>query len=346
MSFVRSRMFWAVVGVPNLVSLIYFGVIASSAFVSNASMLVFKPSQGSVNVSSLLAGSSEGESFEGAYILEKYVASWAEFRHLSEKFDLAGEYGHGDFFSRYGGLSTLFRHNDITLWHYYQRHVEVEVNEKNNIVTLQIEGYSPEFTTGLGEALLQDAITHIDAMNQQMDRDYASNAAKSRSAIEADLERDEGALADYRAKIGVLDPDSHYTAQLNLLNSLEENKAGLQSQYQSLVEATPNNPTAQNMRKAIAAISAKIESIQSEFKTLAEENARYHALLMARDNDAELLKEINTAAQEADLNSMKTKYYLQVISPVSTPGSPERPRRLEWIAGIFFGSLLLWSLVR
>jgi capsular polysaccharide transport system permease protein len=346
LSFLRWRMFWIVVVVPNIVSLIYFGFIASPVYVSNASVLVFKPAQSSVNLSALMAGGSGGESFEGAYILEKYIGSWAEYQRVSGSIDLAAHYSQGDFVSRYGGVATLFRRNEIALWQLYQRRVDVEVNEKNNIVTVQFKGYTPEFSSRLGQQVLQDAIEHIDTMNQQMERDYVANAEKSRETIESNLERDEGALAEYRARIGVLDPDSQYTAQLNLLTSLEQSKANLQSQQRALASATPNNPAAQNMSRGIAALDAKIDSIQSAFKTLAAENARYQALVMARDNDAALLKQVDVAAQEAKLNSIKSKYYLQVISPVSEPHSPEQPKRLEWIAGIFAGTLLLWSLIR
>lgn len=346
LSFLHWRMFWIVVAVPNIVSLIYFGLVASPIYVSNASMLVFKPEQSSVNLSALMAGGSGGESFEGAYILQKYIGSWTEYKRVSDSIDLASHYGEGDFVSRYGGVATLFRRDEIALWHLYQRRIEVEVNEKNNIVTVQFKGYTPGFSSRLGQQVLQDAIAHIDTMNQQMERDYVANAAKSRETIEASLERDEAALADYRARIGVLDPDSQYTAQLNLLTSLEQSRANLESQQRAMASATPNNPATQNMAKGIASITAKINAIQADVRILAGENARYQALTMARDNDAALLKQVDVAAQEANLNSIKNKYYLQVISPVSEPQSPEQPKRLEWIAGILVGTLLLWSLIR
>ena len=346
MSFLRRPIFWIVVGIPNLLSLLYFGVIASPVFISNASVLVFKPQQGSFNLVSLLSGATEGESFEGAYVLQKYITSWDEYRNLSGKIDLARNYSEGDMVSRYGGMTTLFRKDEVALWHFYQQYTDIKVNEKNNIVTVQVKGSSPEFTYAVGEQILRDAIVHIDAMNQQMERDYVDNAKKSRSEIQAALERDETALADYRAKIGVFNPDSHYTAQLNLLTSLEASRANLDSQYQAFTSATPNSPVAQNMLKSRASISQKIDAIRTDIRNLAEEDAHYHALTMARDNDAGLLKEVDVAVQEAGLNSIKSKYYLEVISPVSNPHSPELPRRLEWIAGIALVSLLLWSLVR
>jgi capsular polysaccharide transport system permease protein len=67
---------------------------------------------------------------------------------------------------------------------------------------------------------------------------------------------------------------------------------------------------------------------------------------MKRDNDATLLREVSATVQDSRLNSIKSKYYLEIISPTSKPTAPERPQRFEWIAGILFGSLLLWSLVR
>lgn len=292
MSFLRSRMFWVIVGAPNIVSLLYFGFIASPIYVSNAALLVFRPAQASVNVTSMLSNGSGAESFEGSHILRTYVRSWTEYQRLAARFDLVAHYRSGDFVSRYGGLATLFRQNDIALWNYYRRQADVDIDAKNNIVTLQMKAYSPEFAAALGHAVLEDASARIDSMNQQIDRDYAANAARSRQDVQDRLEREEAELAGFRSGAGVLDPHT------------------------------------------------------SNFKTLAEQNAHYHGLLLARDNDAALLKEINAAAQQADLNSIRSKYYLQVISPVSTPGSPELPRRLEWIAGIFFGSLVLWTLVR
>lgn len=285
-------MFWIVIGVPNIVSLLYFGAIASPVYVSHASMLVFRPAQSSVNVVSMLSSGSGAESFEGSHILQTYIESWTEYQRLAARFDLAKHYGGGDFVSRYGGVSSLFRKNDIALWRFYRRQADVEVNEKNNIVSLQMKAYTAEFAASLAQAVLADAIAHIDAMNQQMDHDYAVNAARSRQDVQSRLEREEAELAEFRGRSGVLDPH------------------------------------------------------QADFKTVAEQNAHYHQLLLARDNDAALLKEIDAAAQQADLNSIRSKYYLQVISPASRPQSPELPRRLEWIAGVFFGSLLLWTLVR
>jgi capsular polysaccharide transport system permease protein len=52
------------------------------------------------------------------------------------------------------------------------------------------------------------------------------------------------------------------------------------------------------------------------------------------------------AVQEAEANAEKNRYYLNVISSPSEPGTPEGPDRLFWIGGILLASLLLWGLLR
>jgi capsule polysaccharide export protein KpsE/RkpR len=50
--------------------------------------------------------------------------------------------------------------------------------------------------------------------------------------------------------------------------------------------------------------------------------------------------------QEAQLRAEKSRYYLNVISHPSQPQTPERPRRLLWIAAILMATLILWGLLR
>jgi len=344
--FARRPLFWICLGIPNALAIVYFALVAAPVFVSHSSLVVLKSQQEQPNLASMLSGASVGGSTEGAYILQKYIASWAEFEQLSGEFDLERQFSSGDILTRYGGLSTLFMRSDVRLWHYYQDSVDVDVDEQSGIVSIRVKGYDSSFTTRLARKILEDTASHIDGMNRQAEHDYAGNAVARRNAVEESLRHDEAALADYRAKIGIYDPSSLYVSQLTLLNSLEENQASIKSQYAAMSKATPNNPVAENMQKGIAAIAGKVAAIQAGFKTLSEEAATYQSLSVARDNDVALLKEVNIAVQEADLNSMKNKYYLNIISPASEPHAAELPRRLKWTAGTFLSTLLLWGLIR
>jgi capsular polysaccharide transport system permease protein len=342
----RQPLFWAIVGVPNLICLIYFLLIATPVYVSTASLIVYKPTQASQSLSSMLAGTGGGSSTEGAYIVKDYIGSWDEYRNVARTVDLPGHFIQGDFVSRFGGFSTLFRKNDITLWRYYGKRVNTAIDQNSGIVSLSVEGYSSTLAATIAEKVLEDAVRHIDAMNAQQETDYIRNAVDRRTSIETKLKRDEAALAAYRTSTGIHDPAELYHANLALLNALNEQKTRMTAQYDAIVKATPNNPVAQNLRSAIAAVQAKITGTESDGKTLSRQAARYNELMTARDTDASLLREIETAVQQAQLNAMKNKYYLNIISAPSRPHSPELPRRLEWIAGVLLATLVLWGLLR
>jgi capsular polysaccharide transport system permease protein len=342
----RQPLFWAIVGIPNLVCIIYFLLIASPIFVSTASLIVYKPAQASQSLATMLSGAEGGSSTEGAYIVKDYIASWDEYRNVIGAIDLPTHYDQGDLVGRYGGFATLFRKNDVTLWHYYQSRVIASIDQNSGVVSLSVEGYSPTAAASISEKVLQDSVRHIDDMNRQQESDYIRNAVDRRTSVEAKLRSDEAALAAYRISTGMHDPSELYHSNLALLNSLSEQKTRLVAQYDAIAKATPNNPVAQNLRSAIAAIEAKIASTEGDGKMLSRQAARYEELSVRRDNDIALLHEVETAVQQAQLNAMKNKYYLNIISAPSSPHAPELPRRLEWIAGVFLATFVLWGLLR
>ncbi|AKJ66935.1 chain length determinant family protein [Pandoraea thiooxydans] len=339
-------LFWAVVGVPNIISALYFCFIASAVYVSTASLIVYKPGQSAQSLSSMLSGAGGGNSAEGAYIVKDYIGSWDEYRNVARAINLPLQYGQGDVVSRFGGLKTFFRKSDITLWHYYQSHVNVAIDQNSGIISLSVEGYSPTIATAIAEQVLQDSIRHIDSMNRQQEADYMKNALERRTSVEEKLKFDEAALAAYRIATGIHDPSKLYASNLVLLNALSEQKTRDAAQLDAIARATPNNPVVQNLRAAIGAVQAKIKSTEFAGRALSRGAARYEELTVARDNDIALLHEVEAAVEQAQLNATKNKYYLNIISAPSRPHAPELPRRLEWMMGVLLGTLVLWGLLR
>ncbi|GAB7526968.1 lipopolysaccharide biosynthesis protein [Paraburkholderia sp. 2C] len=342
----RQPLFLAIVVIPNVLCVIYFLLIASPVYVSTASLVVYKPTQSSQSLATMLSGTGGGSSPEGAYIVKDYIGSWDEYRNVSRAVELSKHYGEGDLLSRFGGLATLLRKSDVTLWHYYQSRVNAAIDRDSGIVSLSVEGYTPAMAAAIARKVLDDSVRHIDEMNRQQETDYIRNAIDRRASIEANLKRDEAALAAYRVATGMHDPSQLYNSNLALLNSLNEQKARMVAQYDAIRKATPNNPVANNLESAMAAIQARISSTLNDGKTLSRQAARHAELTVARDNDIALLHEVETAVQQAQLNALKNKYYLNIISAPSSPQAPELPRRLEWIAGVLLATLVLWGLLR
>lgn len=281
MKILRSKKFWLAFAAPNLLSIIYFGYIAAPEYVSTASLTVYRETQQSPGIIAMLSGATGGGSLEGGYVLRNYIQSWDEYSKIDHRINLVADFSRGDFVSRYGGFATLFRRNDVALWHYYQAHVDVAVSADSGIVSLYIDGYSPSFTARLGRMVLKDAIAHIDAMNRKEEQDFISRAVAQRCSVHAILVGDEQRLAAYRARIGIYDPKALYVSELSLLDALKEQKAKLQARYMTVASATPNNPVDRNLREAIAVIAQKIAEAQASFSRLSREAAHYEPLVIA-----------------------------------------------------------------
>lgn len=342
----RRPMFLVAVLIPNLLSVLYFGLIASPVYVSTASLVVLNPQKSGPSLSSLLAGASGDSSEEGGYLLKTYLGSWQAFTRVEKPLALAENFGEGDFVSRYGGLASLFRTNDVALWHHLNSRVGVDIDQKSGIVSLRVLGYRPDFSHALASALLKDTIAHLDAMNAEQERDYVGVAIDRKARIEAALQRDLAALARYRSQTGTYDPKELYASNLSLLNGLALKEADLRAQRDAISSATPNNPVARNLGTQMSSVKGNIAATQRDFPRMARSSSLYEKLLVSRDNNIALLGQANLAVQEAQLNAEKNRYYLNVISTPSQPQTPEEPRRLLWIGGILMASLLLWGILR
>jgi capsular polysaccharide transport system permease protein len=134
MKIFHRPLFWVIVGIPNIISILYLCLIASPVYVSTASLIVYKPSQGVQSLSAMLSGAGGGSSTEGAYIVKDYIGSWDEFRNVLRTIDLLKHFKQGDLITRFGGLASLFRNTDVALWHYYQRRVSASIDQNSGIV--------------------------------------------------------------------------------------------------------------------------------------------------------------------------------------------------------------------
>ncbi|AOH86011.1 hypothetical protein AWL63_20675 [Sphingomonas panacis] len=342
----RRPMFVAVVLIPNLLSILYFGWLASPVYTSSASLLVLNPKQNGPSLSSLLSGASGDSSEQGGYILKEYFKSWDAFSRLEPRLKLADNFTTGDLVSRFGGFATAFQTSDVALWRYLQRKVEITIDQKSGIVSMDVDAYDPAYAHRLAAALLAEAVAHMDKMNDQQTGDFVKNAVARKASIEAALQRDLTALAAFRNRTGTYDPKELYLSNLALMNSLALKATELKSQREAVAAATPGNPQADNLATATQSVRGDIATAARTFPAMARSSSRYEKLLVSRDNNITLLAQANMAVQEAQANAEKNRYYLNVISNPSEPMTSEGPKRLTWICGIMLASLLLWGLLR
>jgi capsular polysaccharide transport system permease protein len=330
----------------HLLSVAYFGFIASSVYTSHASLIVRTGEGAGSNMNAILSGATGNGAEFGGYVFQDFALSWDEFDRLRVPLDLGAQYSAGDFVSRFGGLWRLFATDDIALWKYYRDRIDVSVDTKSGIVSLIVSGYDPGFAQELAESLLTDAVTRLTNMNIQRETQMMRSARERINALSDQLAKQDASLADYRSQIGIHEPDDVYQARLNLLNTLAVRQTELSAQYAAALRETPNSPTVSDLKLALDATRERIALEEHRVAETSRQAADFDKLKVRRDNAVELLRQANVALHEAQRDAVNNGYFLNVISQPSRPGAPELPYRLRWISGIFVLSLLAWGILR
>lgn len=342
--FLRSPLFLVVVAAPNLISLAYWGVIASPVYQSETIVVVTNPNKDSDSLTSLLAGNA-GASTSGAYILKNRLLSWDEYKSIDEKFHIAKTYKNGDFVARAGGLSSFWRTDDISMWKYYQSKIGINIDEQTGITKIIVSGWNSNDTYKISEALVHDGITHLNRLNTEEDNDFISSASTETERLRKELAVDEGAIAQWRTVHGYLSPESDYTSLSSKSLQLDDKYIDLNSQYQSVIHNTPGNPSTLTLKTQMnviqnAGLDARAASI-AIFPVAVE----YETLNLKRETDSKLLISAETALQEARIKSTQNHYYLKTVSRPSEPHAPSGPQRLKWVLIVLITSLIVRALL-
>lgn len=331
--FYKRRLFWVVFGIPNIISLLYFAVIATPQYVSEARLVVYQSDQGTAekSINLQLSQNAGGMSLEGDYLLKSYLSSWDCFARLDRK-ALVNGWTSGDFVSRFGGLLNAFRSTPTVLWRYYQHRVTATIDEQSAIVTVRVVGYDPAFVKTLSDAALQTSGRAINTLNEQAfsnaEAFFESQIIKDQSKLRGDISR----LSAFQQSSRIMDPSAAYTAQLDLLNQLNSKLAALSAQVDMVRASTPGSDQLQNLITERQSLEQKIKDLQTQVSgrssALTGVVGNYTFLQSLIKNDQDSLSADEEQLLHSHQAALQHQYFIEYVGYPTTPINPTEPKRL------------------
>lgn len=348
LSFLKSPLFLTLVGFPNLCTIIYFGLIASPIYESEAVLRVSSPveqakSQSS-SISSLLGGSHDSP---GIWMLKDRLDTFDEFKSINSQYDIQKLYSRGDFVTRVGGLSSSWRKGtgDVALWKYYQRIFDMDVDENTGDAKLTVTGWTAEDAHNIATALVHDAIVNLNYQDRQQDAETITAAELECDRLRKALSEDDIAIAAWRAQSGALDPKIDYASLLDEASQLNTKRIELKGQFEAISRNAPNSPSAISLQSQMAVINGGVQDSLNSAKTLFPSASTYEGLTIKRETDAKLLEAAGAALQQARINAAQNHYYVEMIGSPSNPKSPSGPYSLKWVSIVFIVSMILYAVL-
>ncbi|MDH6299951.1 hypothetical protein [Polynucleobacter sphagniphilus] len=307
-SILRNRLFLIFVVAPTLLSVIYFGLIASNIYISESRFIV--RAQGKDNSNNLAASISGtmGDSAIGslasslgglsssqndALTAENYITSRDALKQLNQSYDLTKAYSSSDVdrFNRFGGIVFWDKSQEAFFQYYLKNIVSVTHDDQSGITTLSVNAFTPVLSYEINQKLNDLSENLINRLNVRARQDMLQFAQK-----EVDLARQK--VEETNQKI--------YQFRNNELKFSDKSPTSANS---------PNNQV------------TLYQQLASE-KNFADRNLAAALATM----------------EQARIEAMKKILYIERIAEPNQPDMAMEPKRIRGIITVFVLGLFFWGI--
>jgi capsular polysaccharide transport system permease protein len=352
----RHFLFLLAVAAPTLLSILYFGPLASDVYVSESSYVVRSPSQksmGQTGLGALLQGATGLSGFarapEDVHTVADYIESEDAVRQLDSKLDVRKWWSAPSVdilqrFDPFGWNSSIEE-----LLEYYPGRVDVLVDDKSGITKLTVTSFSPEQALAINSRLLAEAEGLVNALNNRGRTDLIRFAQGEVAAAEDKAKAAAQRLSEFRNNQAVVDPEKQTLLHFEQIARLQEELIKTRGQLTQLKVFAPDSPhppalqlRAQTLEAEIAAETAKITGGEN---SLASKASEYQRLQLEREFADRQLAVAMAALEAARNEAQRQQLYLETINKPDAPDHAAYPKRLRGIFTTFLLGLIAWGIL-
>jgi len=346
----KGPLFWFTVLLPTILAGLYFGLIASDVYVSESRFVVRsaeKPARSGLGL--LLSSAGFANAGEEVRAAQGYIQSRDALRSL-ERDGLARKAwsdGGVSVFNRFDpiGLSSSFDE----LFVYYGGKVGAEYDAETGITTLTVRAFSPKDAQAMNRRLLEGAEGLVNTLNLRGQTDLVRYAEREVADAQAQARTAALALAAYRNRAGVIDPERQATVQLQMISKLQDELIGARMQLLQLSAAAAQNPQIPLLKVRITglqqAISEQIGQVAGNAGSLSAAAAQYQRLQLQREFTDRQLGAAMAALQDARNEARRQRAYVERVAQPSLPDVGMEPRRIRGFLATVIIGLVAWGIL-
>lgn len=348
-------LFIIVVLLPTLVAAVYFFLIASPRYVSEARFVVRSPSReqpSSLGVA--LQGVGISPSTTDSFAVHEYIGSRDGLRALMKKYDVMSMYQRKrvDVFSRpISPVSTGRTFDDFYAG--FRRYVKVGYDATTGISTLRVHAFSPKDAQNLANGYLEASEGLVNRLNARATFNAVAEAEQGVAEAAARLSWAQIALTDFRNREGSLDPTRSAIAGAEMVGALNLRLAELRAERAQLVAEAPASPQLASIDNRIRALEGQAElelrRQAGATSSLASKIGSYETLLLEREMSDKNLALANAALESARQDRRRQALYLERIVEPAAAERADQPLRLRSVLTVLLSCLVaygtLWLIV-
>ena len=345
----RRILFGIVVVLPTVVSAIYYGLIASKKYVSEAQYIVRGVSNHqSTGLSALLTTFGISRAADDTYAIQNFMQSRDAVRQMEERLPLRAMFSRpgSDFIARF---PHFWRGDSFEmLYEYFQQHVTVLQDQTTGVSSLRIVVFSPEDAKAIAAALLRLGEERANRMNGRAERDTVDNALSEVERAEAKVVAAQADLTAFRNHEMLIDPTQNSVAMLDTISTLSGDLAQTSVQIGEAVSGSPSSPAIRSLQGRAAALRQGIAAEQGKMagddSALAGKVSAYERLTLLRDFADKSFANALNALESARHDARRQKIYVETIVEPNLPDQDTEPQRTRSVFTVFAMSIAVFAM--
>ena len=345
----RRLLLW--VGVPTLMASLYYGVLATDLYQSEAMYTI----QGSdmragggldslIGALSISGGSSEYD----ARSVQEYILSRDVLRRLEREEGFLGHH-------RDAAIDWLARiPADATFEQAYESYddlVDVRYDSQSGVSELTVKATTAEDAQRFAYAILRYAETMVNELSERARLDRMEFALSEVKAGERRLARARQAILELQREGEEINPVESASAVFNIRSQLdvELSKARAElGQMESFMQ--PGAHQVQVLKQKVASLEEQIRKenlklVDSQSQSLSASIARFEPLVLEKEFAEKAYQSSLTSLEVARTEAAQQHRYLAIIVTPSVPDEPTHPKRIWGVLTVFTLSLLAFGIV-
>lgn len=344
--------FVLVVAIPSLVASVYFGLIASPQYTSEAKFAVRTGEMPKMDGMGAMTGIPAAKIAQDTQVVTSFIESRAIVEALEQRIDLRTLYStsDADWYARFNRDKPIEK-----FVKYWKSMTDVSIHVSSGIVTFSVRAFTAEDAKRIADNVIQLSEALVNEMNSRMLLSTVADAEREFARAADRLGRARREYQRVRNAEGFLDANQAGQALGELVTVLQGERLRLQQEYDTQRKSV--SPTAPQMRTLSARIKAlddQIAELEAKMttqrstsvtdKVLSESMTKFAQLDLERRIAERQYTAAAAALQMARATSERQLVYLVAFVQPSVPQEPRYPRRALFTSAIVAGALVVWAI--
>lgn len=335
---------------PNLVSVVYYGYLASDQYESETRFTVRSstPALGKDQLAKV-TGIPAAKIVQDTQIVLNFIKSREMLDVLqARKIDIKKIFGEDsiDAWARLPEDATAEE-----LRRYWDSMVSTSVSPSSGIVGLYVRAFRAEDAAMLVREILKASEVVVNEVNDRIWKDVIATAEANLDNAKQQLAKARETVAAARNREGVLDVDSSSKIISTLITTIETERLKLQQQYDAQIAVvSAKSPQMRVLQREIDSKERQIADLNGQLagsgrdRSLADVSQDLSQLELAQTlAEQQFASSVRTMEQVRFISRQQLLYLDSFLAP-RVPDEALYPRRGLWIGVTFLASLITWAI--